>query len=208
MEELKNKFSVSKLNKLHILGIGMLLGLLMFAGYRFVSYSPEHTHYHANYALVVNNVQEEFDNFSYYEELTGCSVAAGQQPKQRAHMHEPENGLVHVHDEAVTWGSFFENIGISVGSDHVSTSTDLYTSENDSITYVLNGRTVRNAAAIDVDSSDRLLVIVGAKSDEEAVDVYETVVASNAEEFNNSSDPGVCSSNEAHGLTDRLKGIF
>jgi|AntRauTorcE11897_2_1112592.scaffolds.fasta_scaffold06345_2 hypothetical protein len=208
MKELKNRFSISKLNKVQFLGVGVLLGLFVFAGYRFVSYSSEHTHYHANYALVINGQQEKFDNFSYYEELTGCSIDTGQKPRQRGHMHEPENTVVHVHDVAVTWGNFFENIGISVGPNHVSTSTELYTSDNDSITYVLNGKTKRNIAQTDLTSSDRLLVIIGAESDEEAIDVYDVIVPSNAEEFNQSSDPGTCSSNEAHGFTDRLKGIF
>jgi len=184
------------------------LGIAAFGLYRFVSYSPEHTHYHANYAVVINGQQQAFDNFSYYEELTGCSVSTKQKPSNRAHMHEPENTTVHVHDEAVTWGNFFENIGISTGINHIAISDDLYTAADDSITYVLNGKTRRSIAKVEISSADRLLVVVGSETDGEAIDLYETFVPSNAQEFNNSNDPGTCSSNEAHGFTDRLKGIF
>ena len=205
----KMKQLVVKTSKLQVFLVGVVLGILSFVGYKLVSYDVEHTHYHANYALVVNGVQEKFESFSYYEELTGCSIDTAQQPKQRAHMHEPENTVVHVHDEAVTWGNFLGNIGISVGVNHVSTSTELYTADDDQdITYILNGKVKRNIAPTEISSADRLLIVVGSDSENEAMDIYETVVPSNAAEFNESSDPGACSSNESHGFTDRLRGIL
>ena len=103
--------TLQNLRKRYILLIGVIVGLIAFGAYRFVSYDPEHTHYHANFAVVIDNQKEEFESFSYYEELTGCSIDTAPTAKGRVHMHEPENSVVHVHDEAVTWGHFFENLG-------------------------------------------------------------------------------------------------
>jgi hypothetical protein len=196
--------------RLSLFVAGALLGVLGFGLYRFLSVDFEHTHYHANFAVYINGEKEQFEGFAYYEELTGCSLDTGPYPRGRAHMHEPENGLVHLHDEAVTWGNFFENLGFSVGRNHVSTPTDTYVkSDNLDITYVLNGEvvSVSNIASKEIVDTDRLLVAVGADKSE-SLEFFESVVPANAAEFNESSDPGTCSSGENHGFTDRLREVF
>ena len=201
--------TLQNLRKRYILLIGVIVGLIAFGAYRFVSYDPEHTHYHANFAVVIDNQKEEFESFSYYEELTGCSIDTAPTAKGRVHMHEPENSVVHVHDEAVTWGHFFENLGYSIGSEHLATADKTFTSDNKSISYILNGKKViGNPANKEIGDEDRLLVVVGAKDEAEAMDLYDVMVPESAHEHKESSDPGTCSSGESHGLMDRFKGVF
>ncbi len=193
-----------------LLASGALIGVFGFGLYRYTTIDFEHTHYHANFAVHINGEKEQFEGFAYYEELTGCSLDRGRYPRGRAHMHEPENGLVHVHDEAVTWGGFFENLGFSVGRNHLSTPTATYIESEDlDITYVLNGKalSVSNIASMEIKDTDRLLVAVGADK-AESLEFFDNVVPANAAEFNESSDPGTCSSGEDHGFTDRLKEVF
>jgi hypothetical protein len=207
LEKIKN--ITEQQRRLLLLTAGVLIGVFGFGAYRFASYNPEHTHYHANFAVYINGEKEQFEGFSYYEELTGCSLDTTPTARGRVHMHEPENSVVHIHDEAVTWGHFFENLGFSIGSDHLATGTDVYTSDDTSVTYVLNGKKViGNPAAKEIGDEDRLLVVVGAESDEEALEFFDSVVPDDAHEHNESSDPGTCSSGESHGFTDRLKEVF
>ena len=208
LEKIKN-ISESR-RHIALLVAGVLIGVIGFGIFRFIGVDFEHTHYHANFAVYVNGEKEQFEGFSYYEELTGCSLDTGPYPRGRAHMHEPENGLVHVHDEAVTWGNFFENLGYSIGKNHLGTGVETYVaSDTLDITYVLNGEAliVSSVAPKEIGDTDRLLIVVGADKDE-ALEFYESAVPANAAEFNEGSDPGTCSSGEAHGFVDRLKEVF
>ncbi len=197
------------LKRIHIAMLGFFLGVLSFAAYRFVTYSSEPTHFHANFAVYTNGEKQQFEESSYYEELAECAIDATPMARDRAHMHEPENGLVHIHDEAVTWGNYFENLGYSVGANHLATNTQVYSTSDTSVIYALNGKKLLgNPAEKEISSQDRLLVVIGATSDAEALEFFDSVVPGNAAKFNESDDPGSCSSNEGHRFTDRLKGVF
>ena len=200
---------LEKLSKWYVLLIGVLIGSLLLATYRFISYSPENVHYHANFAIYVNGGQEMFNGAGFYEEVTICNSEDGVSPEERVHMHMPENSVVHIHADAVTWGHFFENLGFSVGPNHLSTGIRTYSKEaNDQVRYVLNGEVKRNAASQQIGDTDRLLVLVDDMSDEQAKELFNEIVPDNAEEFNNRKDPGTCSSGENEGLNKRFKNIF
>src|SRR4051794_34250581 len=102
-------------NPVFLLVTGAILGALVLLGIRFFSYSPEHVHYHANFAVYLNGAREEFKGSQYYQEVNVCSADGNiSLPQQRTHMHENINSVIHVHDHAVTWGQFFNNLGWSV----------------------------------------------------------------------------------------------
>ena len=200
--------TTKKSQKLLMIALGFLVGVFGFGLYRFVTFGEDHTHYHANFSVYVDGEQEQFESFSYYEELTACSLDTTPTAKGRVHMHEPENSVVHVHDDAVTWGHFFENLGYSVGDQHMSNGTDLYTESDDqTIHYILNGEAVKSPTGKAIGDEDRLLVVVGTATEEDAIEFFETV-PEDAHEHNESSDPGACNSNEGYSFTDRLKGVF
>ena len=99
-----------------VIGItGILIGMLVILGIRFVSYEPpKDVHYHANFAVYVDGKQEQFSNPLLYEEISECSISTEEKPGERAHLHENIKDVVHVEDSAVTWGNFFQNINWNV----------------------------------------------------------------------------------------------
>ena len=98
--------NIVKINKLTVGLIGLTLGIAIVLGIRFVTYTPpEEVHYHANFAVYVDGVQEQFDNPSLYEELSECSISTVKKPDSRAHLHGNIKDVVHVEDEAVTWAA-------------------------------------------------------------------------------------------------------
>ncbi len=185
--------------------IGLLVGLIVFALFRFVTYI-EPAHYHANFAVFINDDRDKFDGPGFYEATTACSSSGSSSAAHRAHMHDQVNNVVHVHEEAVTWGMFFENIGYSVGERHLATNTELFTESNDQLVrFMLNGEEVDNVANKTIESEDQLLVSVtspGANIAREYAKVDDS-----AKVFNSKADPAACSgSTSAFEL--RLKNIY
>src|SRR3989344_6900954 len=104
-----------------------LLGIVSFIAFRFATFNGnDDVHYHANFALFVNDQRDEFKNFTFYEEVSACSNEAKDNPKTRVHMHDQNNGLVHVHAHGVTWGQFFHNLGYVLGDSLVKTDDGVY----------------------------------------------------------------------------------
>ena len=60
---------------------------------------------------VLVGLKDDFNNFTFYEEVSACSSVHHQDPKSRVHMHNSINSVIHVHDDGVTWAHSFENIG-------------------------------------------------------------------------------------------------
>jgi cell division protein FtsI/penicillin-binding protein 2 len=114
--------------RLAFLLLGVLIGAVFVLAIRFINYQPEHTHYHANFAVYANGQREQFKSPQYYEEVKICDLN-GTSPQARVHMHNEENGVIHVHDKAVTWGDFFENLGWTIGPNFIRTSNKLYAVE-------------------------------------------------------------------------------
>ncbi len=58
-------------NKAAIGIAGIMIGMLVILGIRFVSYQPpKDVHYHANFAVYVDGKQEQFSNPLLYEEIS------------------------------------------------------------------------------------------------------------------------------------------
>ncbi|HEX8182160.1 MAG TPA: hypothetical protein VF575_01000 [Candidatus Saccharimonadales bacterium] len=190
---------------------GLLLGALLILGIRFATYQPHaETHYHANFAVYINGVREEFKDPQYYQEVKICDLH-GTSPQARTHMHDEENGVIHVHDDAVTWGQFFENVGWIVGPDFIRSTTTLYQADGtNKLNILLNGQDLTDLTTITnevIDNKDRLLLSYGPVDQAVLQQQYKTV-ASDAGDYNNRQDPASCGGHEASGISDRLRNLF
>ncbi len=194
-----------------VIGItGVLIGMLLILGIRFVSYQPpKEVHYHANFAVYVDDKQEQFSNPLLYEEISECSISTEKKPGERAHLHENIKDVVHVEDSAVTWGNFFQNINWNVSDKYLDTSEDLLVNtETNKVTYVLNGEEVSNITNKVIGDKDRLLVSYGTASKDEINKQFSTVPSS-AEKYNVTKDPASCSGGHSEdSIKDRLKHLF
>jgi len=194
-----------------VIGItGVLIGMLVILGIRFVSYDPpKEVHYHANFAVYVDDKQEQFSNPLLYEEISECSISTEKKPGERAHLHENIKDVVHVEDSAVTWGNFFQNINWNVSDKYLDTSEDLLVNtETKKVTYVLNGEEVSNITNKVIGDKDRLLVSYGTATKDEINKQFSTI-ASSAEKYNVTKDPASCSGGHSEdSIKDRLKNLL
>jgi len=197
-------------NKAVIGFMGILIGMLMVLGIRFVSYQPpKDVHYHANFAVYVDGKQEQFSNPLLYEEISECSISTEEKPGERAHLHENIKDVVHVEDSAVTWGNFFQNINWNVSDKYLDTSDVLLVNtDTKKVTYILNGEEVSNITNKVIGDKDRLLVSYGSSTKDEITKQFSTV-ASSAEKYNVTKDPASCSGGHSEdSIKDRLKHLF
>ena len=192
---------------------GLLLGALLILGIRFATYKSDGTHYHANFAVYLNGTREEFKNPRYYQEEAICSKGQGiTSPEARAHLHDADNSVIHVHDHAVTWGQLFNNIGWSIGTDFVQTDNGTIYREDatNKLHIYFNNQDYTGLTSIAnrvIKDKDRLLVSYGNLDDatlmQEAKAVLSTAAAEDA-----SKDPAACASNKAVSFSDRLHHLF
>jgi len=201
---MKKALSYLTRRRLILLGIGFLAGVFMLTLTRAVTYSPQYVHYHGNFSLYVNGEREEFDSFTFYEEVQACGVG-GADPKARVHMHNQENHLVHVHDEAATWGHFFANLGFGITPNAIETDRGVMTEENGNrLVFYLNGEVVDSIANRVIESEDVLLIDYGQSSEEEIRQRYASIPR-DAGGANTKPDPATCSGSDEPSLLDRLK---
>lgn len=207
------KSSIAGMPKWVILLIGIVLGALIVLTIRFATYAPEGTHYHANFAVYLNGQRETFKNPKYYQEVAICSAENGiTLPEQRAHMHDNVNSVVHVHDHAVTWGQFFENLGWTVGPDYIITdSGQTYTATDTSkLHIIINGQDYTDLTPITnmvIKDQSRLLVSFGDISDQTLQQEYKSIPAS-AKHYDETKDPASCSAGENVTFKQRLQHLF
>jgi hypothetical protein len=204
MHRLKSMFKSTR----EIFILGILLGALIILAIRFVTYRPEQSvHHHANFAVYVNGAREAFTNPLYYEEAgAACEEHAEQTPGERVHMHGRVSDVVHVHDNAVTWGNFFENMGWSIGGDFLKTETGLFVANGENkLVFMLNGEVVSSVANREIKSLDKLLISYGTGQDTAA---EFATVADTAQKYNVESDPAGCKGSAPTTFKDRLKHLF
>ena len=191
---------------------GLLLGALVILGTRFITYSPEKgVHYHANFAMYLNGQREEFKDIFYYigaESCTGESEHATN-PYARAHMHDMVGDVIHVEDEAVTWGQFFQNIGWIVDSKVIRTPDQIFLADSQNkLTFMLNGEATDKVINSVIGDKDRLLVDFGS-TDNQTLQKEFASIASTAEKYNGMKDGGSCGgASQETSWKDRLKHMF
>lgn len=198
-------------NKWFLCGVSALIGIVIILGIRFVLYTPETVHYHANFAVYVNGQKEQFKGHRYYEETAAsmCSLKPVESPLERAHMHDDINSVVHVEDHLVTWGNFFQNIRWGVGDDYLKTADHVYVpSSRDKLTFILNGRKVDSISNTVIGDQSTLLISYGADSSSVIQKQYDGIKNS-AKKYDLEQDPAGCSGSHRNTtVSDRLKHLL
>lgn len=190
--------------------IGVAVGVVIVFGLRIMLAKRHDVHYHANFALYIDGVHDEFKNFTFYEETQACSVGStSNDPKTRAHMHEPNNYVVHVHDSAVTWGDFFANLGYTLGDNLIKTDAGVFVdgAAGKKLSFILNGQPASLIADRVIGDKDALLISYG---DEDAATLQKRydAIPKDAEQFDTHTDPTSCSGSKPLTFSERLKQAF
>lgn len=199
-------------HKWFLFGAGLVLGALAILAIRYFTYSPPQVHYHANFAVYINGQREAFKGPQYYQEVAVCTTSGITLPQQRAHMHDNINDVIHVHDHAVTWDQFFENLGWYVGPDFVQTAdgTMYKADDTNKLHILLNGQDYTDLTPITnmlIKDRDRLLISYGNIDDATLQQEYKTV-PSTAKHYDESQDPASCAGSEKVTASDRLHHLF
>lgn len=190
------------------LGLGFLLGVLWLVAMRFVSYKDPNVHYHANFALYINGQRDQFDNFTFYEEVQSCGSDEVNNPATRVHMHDRINHVVHVHDAAATWGHFFANLGYTLGNDSLKTDGGMLTDgSGGKLRFILNGQESGNITNTTIRSEDALLIDFG-NDDDAALQSRYNQITRDAAEYNKRNDPSSCTGTKPVTFMERLKQAF
>jgi len=192
------------------LGVGLVVGALVVLGIRFAAYRPAHTHYHANFAVYINGQREEFASPFHYEETGAgaCTAEEAMTPAERTHMHGQVKDIVHVHDTAVTWGNFFQNLGWTVNDTLIQTDDKVYLADaTNKITFIIDGREYQDVTKEVIRDQSRLLVDYGGTSEDVLQQEFANV-ASTAGEYDAGTDPASCQSGVNPTFRDRLRHLF
>ncbi len=192
--------------KWFLFGMGLTLGVLVILGIRFATYHPEdEVHYHANFAMYLNGQREQFKEPFYYVDLEeSCTLDQQITPHERAHMHDNVNDVVHVEDQAVTWGQFFQNLGWVVDLKVIRTPNQvLLTDAQNKVTFILNGEQTDNVLTRVIKDQDRLLVDYGNATQQDLQKEYSTVPAT-AHKYDITQDPASCSGHKTTTMHDRF----
>jgi len=203
MERVKNNKRL-----LLLLVSAFLLGVFWFFAIRFVTVQKKEVHYHANFAVFVRGERLAFDNFTFYEEIAGCGGNGIDSPKIRAHMHDNVNHVVHVHDNGVTWGHFFSNIGFVHGDTVFKTTDETFVENKDTkISFLLNGQDETATSNRTISDKDVLLVSIGNASKEELQKQFDQIIQ-DADFYNQNDDPSACSGGKPFTLSERFKAAI
>lgn len=192
--------------------IGIILGALTVLLIRFATYNPPGTHYHANFAVFIHGQREQFKGVRYYTEAQMCAEEDEKTPPVRAHMHDNINNVVHIEDQAVTWGHFFANIGWTLGPDFIAdASGNIYTTnDSDKLNLILNGQNYTGLGGLNnsvIKDKDRLLISYG-PSDQNVLNQELKSVGTNAEKYDYSTDPKSCGGTHTPDFHDRITHLF
>lgn len=196
-----------------LFGLGVLAGVIVLLGVRFATYKPVQVHYHANFAVYINGKREEFKGPQYYQEVAICSSTNDISiPQQRAHMHDGINSVIHVHDHAVTWGQFFENLGWFVGPDFIETDagTMYQAKDNDQLHIIINGQDYTGLTPLTnmvIKDQSRVLISFGDLSNSTIQQEFKSV-PSTAKQSDETQDPASCSGSEKVTFKARLHHLF
>lgn len=193
-----------------------VFGVLVILGIRFITYKPDNTHYHANFALYINGQREEFKSPTYYEETSMCTADTLMTPEGRAHMHDDVNDVVHVEDHAVTWGQFFTNLGWYMGPNFIEgpgpNGTMHQENGNTQLHLIINGQDYTDLGGLQntmIKDRDKLLVSFGDLSNVTLQQEYRAI-PNTARHYDVTSDPKSCSGSRNETITfhDRITHLL
>ncbi len=185
--------------------IGLVVGLVLTTTLRFANYKSTTVHYHANFALYVNGVRDQFKGPGFYEEVSSCHDDNTDDPHERAHMHGSVNDVIHVHARGVTWQQFFANLGYTLGDTALVTGNGTYVNSSVSkLSFILNGKSVDSIANSKIGDQDVLLINYGKDSDTTVMSRY-NAIPHTAAKYDRGQDPSTCSGTRPLTFWGRLK---
>jgi hypothetical protein len=191
--------------------LGVLVGVTALAAFRLAIVPVERPmHHHANFALFVEGQRVDLSADEYMEDVAMCVVGGTVLPTARAHLHNNNPDVAHIHHEGATWGHLLANLGFGLGDEYLMTDAGkLYREgEGKTLKFILNGRPEFSVHNQLIRSGDRLLISYGPESEEEVLRTQFRQVTSDAEEFNRKSDPAGCSGPTNPTLWDRVQHAF
>lgn len=189
-----------------VFGMGLLVALIATTAIRYALIKDTAVHYHANFALYINGQEDPFKSFTFYEEIAACDTHELDNPKPKAHMHDQNAHLVHVHAHGMTWGYFFTNLGYTLGDNLIKTDNGVFIAGDDGnqLTFYLNGQKVDHIAGSVIKSEDVLLINYGKDSDATLKQRYDSIPR-DAHKANLTKDPAACSGGAELTTWNRLK---
>jgi len=190
-------------------GIGVVLGVLLLAGFRYMTVPPPPvTHHHANWAVFVGGERLDLTSDRFMEDVAACRTSPDAiRPQDRIHLHGGDHDVVHVHHPASTWGQLLANLGMAAGPDYLITPDgEKHLAEGDSsLVFIRNGQHVYDPTNEPVRSLDRVVISFGTEAaDEVLADQFPRVA-----EHNDRADPGACmGSHVPESFTAKLRRAF
>lgn len=189
--------------------IGITVGLAGLILVRMAMAKNTNPHFHANFAVYVDNQRLKYEGPTFYQEVNICSTAGSNNPQARAHMHSNIDHVVHVHDKAVTWSDFFANLryGLSNKSLALDDKVLVDGADGKKLTFWLNGQQVDHIANKVIGDQDRLLISYGSESQTILKKQFSNV-QTDAKQTDEQTDPAACSGDEKLTPSDRFKRAF
>lgn len=192
---------------------GVITGVLLLAGFRFMTVPPPLvTHHHANWAVFLGGERLDLSDDRFMEDVASCRTSPESiRPRDRIHLHDGDDNVVHVHHPASTWGQLLANLEMAAGSEYLFTPDGAkhMVGADSSVVFIRNGRRVYDLTNEPVRSLDRVVISFGAESPDEVMADHFSQVADNAAEHNEMADPGACmGSHEAETFGAKLRRAF
>ena len=194
--------------------VGIMLGVLLLGAARFLFVPPpQGVHYHANFAVFVDGERLDLSGDRFMEDVAACAADPDAvRPEDRVHLHDNNPDVVHVHHGGATWGHLFANLGLGLGEDYLvlPDGRRLFDGEDGrTMELFVDGRQLPEIHNRAVAPRDRALVSIGPETPDEVLERQFPQVASNAAEYDETSDPAGCAG--AHReltLRQRLEHAF
>ena len=86
------------------------------------AYDKKPIHYHAGFQVYVDNQKQDFSDFKYMH-VNPCGddhrdeVTSESEQLEKAHLHDGNGDVVHIHREAAIWNDLFQNINYTLPAD-------------------------------------------------------------------------------------------
>jgi hypothetical protein len=190
---------------------GVVAGVLIIGLARFAFAPWQHpVHYHANWLVMVDGERLDLSDPRYMEDVIAC--AAGEQvfPRERVHMHDGVDHVVHVHHEGVSWGHFLQNLGFAAGPDFLILDDGrvLRSDGERTLRYVVNGMEDDDIVGRMIRRGDRLLISYGAEGVADVIGAQFPLVPEDARQYDELNDPSTCAGETHLPLGARLRRAF
>ena len=137
--------------------LGVIIGVVVASAAN-VKNAPDEPeiHYHAGFQVYVNNELQDFSGLEFMK-LTPCSdhhaedLTPDQEQLEKAHLHDANGDVAHVHRESPTWGDLFANMEYEFPDDS-------------RVAYVNGERLESDFLDYPIEADDSVVIFVGTNS--------------------------------------------